>query len=98
MFKMNLGNVIKDFGKCSRRFRRMFKKALGNVPEGSRDSSRRFQEFFKKIPGNLNFDLSCEFFLAFLSNLAVKLLQTHGKKQLLNRYFEERFFFTSTYN
>ena len=66
------GNVPKDTGECSRRFRGMFKTIPGNVQEDSRECSKRFWGMFKRIPGmferipgNLNLDLFCEILLIF---------------------------------
>ena len=50
------GNVIKDSGEYSRRFRRMLLKVPGNVPEDFRESSRIFRRMFQKIPGNVQED------------------------------------------
>ena len=70
------GNVQKDSGECSRRFRRMFQKIPGNVQEDSGECSRRFRGMFKKIPGNLSLDLFCEVLLIF-----IKFGNLIGKKQ-----------------
>ena len=50
------GNVRKDSGECSRRFRGMLKKIPGNVPEDSGEYSKRFRGMFQKIPGNVSKD------------------------------------------
>ena len=42
MLKKIPGNVIKDSGECSRRFRGMLLKIPGNVPEDSGESKFRF--------------------------------------------------------
>ena len=68
MLKKIPGNVRKDSGECSRRFRGMFKKIPGNVEEDSGECSKRFRGMLKKISGNLHLDLFCEILLVFLSN------------------------------
>ena len=50
------GNVPKDSGECSNRFRGMFKKILGNVRRDFGECSRGFREMFKKIPVNAQED------------------------------------------
>ena len=47
------GNVSKDSGKFSRRFRGMFEKIPGNVQEDSGECLKRFRGMFEKIPGNV---------------------------------------------
>ena len=51
MFKKIPGDVQKDSGKCSKRFRALFKKISGNVQEDT---------------GNLNLGLLCEILLVFI--------------------------------
>ena len=85
MFKKIPGNVQKDSGECSRRFRGMFEKIPGNIQEDSgnvqEDSGeclKRFRAMFKKIPGNLNLDLFVKSCL-FSSNSAIKF-EARGEK------------------
>ena len=70
------GNVIKDSGECSRRFRGMFKKIQGNVRADSGECSERFRGMFKKIAVNLNFDLFLEILLAFYQILLLNCYET----------------------
>ena len=65
MFEKIPGNVIKDSGEYSRRFRGVLLKIPGNAREDSGECSSRFWGMFKKIPVNLNFDLFLEILLVF---------------------------------
>ena len=56
MFKKIPGNVQKDSGECSRRFRGMFKKIPWNVQENSGECSRGSRGMFEKIPGKVRKD------------------------------------------
>ena len=53
MFENIQGNVIKDSGECSRRFRGTFLKIPGNEIKDSRKFSKRFRRMFKNIQGNV---------------------------------------------
>ena len=70
------GNVIKDSGECSRRFRGMLLIIPGNVPEDSGECSRGFRGMFKKIPMNLNSDLFLEILLDFHQILLLSCYET----------------------
>ena len=85
MFENIPGNVKKDSGECSRRFRGMFEKIPGNVQKDSGECSKRFRGMLKKIPGNVRKDSEESKFrfilrnLAyFLSNSAIKWRQNKG--------------------
>ena len=56
MFEKIPGNVIKDSGKYSRRFRRMLLKIPGNVREDFGECSRGSRGMFEKILGNVKED------------------------------------------
>ena len=49
MFKSIPGNVRKDSGECSKRFRGMFEEILGNAQEDSEECWQRFSKILKKI-------------------------------------------------
>ena len=53
MFKKIPGNIQKDSGECSKRFRGMFKKILGNVEKDSGECWKWFRGMLKMIPGNV---------------------------------------------
>ena len=73
------GNMIKNSGECSTRFRGMLLKILGECSSG-------FREMFKKIPGNLNFDLFLEILLASHQFLLLNCCKT------LEKAITEQFF------
>ena len=56
MFEKIPGNVRKDSGECSRRFRGMFKRITGNVQEDSGECSKRFRGILTKIRENAQKD------------------------------------------
>ena len=63
MLEKILGNDMKDFGECSRRFRGVFKKIpgdapedLGNVRADSGECLERFRGMLKQILGNVQKD------------------------------------------
>ena len=69
------GNVVKDFGECSKRFRGIFQQIPGNVIKDSRKYSRRFWGMLRKIPGNaFNFKLIKA---TFYRDLALLYLMKH---------------------
>ena len=76
MLKKIPGNVQKDSGEFSRRFRGMFKKNPGNVRKDSGEYSKKFRGMFEKIPGNLNLDSFCEILLIFYHTLQLNCVKT----------------------
>ena len=56
MLKKILGNVRRDSGECSKRFRGMIEEIPGNVQRDSGECSKRFRGIFEKIPGNVSKD------------------------------------------
>ena len=56
MLKKIPGNVQKDSGECSTRFRGMSEEIPGNVRRDSGECSRGFRVMLKKIPGNVQED------------------------------------------
>ena len=67
------GNVQKDSGECSRRFRGMFEKIPGNIQKDSGECSKRFRGMLEKIPGNVRKDSGESKFRFILRNLAYSL-------------------------
>ena len=73
------GNVVKDFGECSKRFRGIFQKIPRNVIKDSGKCSRRFWRMLRKILGNaFNFKLIRA---TFYCDLALLYLMKHQVKQ-----------------
>ena len=72
------GNVIKDSGECSRRFRGMFKKFPKNAIKDSEECYQRFRAMFKKIPVNVEED-SKECFQFYINESDVLLKKANVK-------------------
>ena len=83
MFQKFPGNVQRDSGECSRKFRAMFEEIPGKVQGDSGECSRGFRGILKKISGNLNFDLFCEILLIFYQILQLNCKKT---KEYFLRY------------
>ena len=76
MLKKIPGNVRKDSGECSKRFRGMLNKIPGNVRKDSGECSKRFRGMLEKIPGNVRKDSGeSKFLLIFY-----QILQLNGVK------------------
>ena len=84
MLKKIPGNVLKDFGECSRKLQGTFKKIPGNVQEDSGECSKRFGGMLEKIPGNLTLDLFCEILIILYQILQLNCDRT--KKYFLRYY------------
>ena len=96
MFQKIPGNVRRDSGECSRRFRGMFEEISENVEEDFGECSIGFRAMFKRIPGKAQEDFGESKFRFILLNLAYFLSNSAIKMRKNKRIFSA--LLITTYN